>query len=78
MIRIYRNRDTHKKVPLFAGMSIIEKFVMITAPILIAFIIHEIISGYVWWLRLSISIGITTVILLFVYLFATLMSKIGE
>ena len=78
MIRIHRERETHKKVPLFAGMSIIEKVIMITAPIGITFIIYTVLDflEYLWWIRLGISVGITMVVWLLIYLFASLMSKL--
>ena len=78
MIRIYKTKETHKKVPLFAGMSFIEKFIMIMAPIGITFMIYTISDflEYVWWIRLCISVGITTVLMVLIYFFAELMSKL--
>jgi hypothetical protein len=78
MIRIYKTKETHKKVPLFAGMSFIEKFIMVMAPIGITFMTYTILefTEYAWWLRLGISISITTIAWILIYLFATLMSKL--
>ena len=78
MIRIYKeSNNKHKRVPLFAGMSIIEKFIMITAPIGIAFMIYTIsdFTGYIWWLRVVMSIGITIILWILIYLFAGFMSR---
>jgi len=77
MIRIYKERETHKKVPLFTGMSFIEKFIMITAPIGITYLIYILsdFTGYLWWLRVIMSIGITTILWILIYLFASFMSK---
>ena len=78
MIRIHRERKTHKRVPLFAGMSFIEKFIMITAPIGITYLIYILsdFTGYIWWLRAVMSIGITTILWILIYIFATFMSKL--
>jgi len=78
MIRIYKTKETHKKVPLFAGMSFIEKLVMIMAPILITFIIYTVSDflEYIWWVRLCMSVGITVVLMILIYFFAKLMSKL--
>ena len=78
MIRIHRQKEIHKRVPLFAGMSFIEKFAMITLPIGITFMMY-IMSDfleYIWWVRLSISIGITIVLMILIYFFAELMSRL--
>ena len=78
MIRIYREKESHKKVPLFHGMSFIEKFIMIMGPIFLAFLVYTILefTEYVWWLRIIMSIGITTILWILIFLFATLMSKL--
>ena len=80
MIRIHREREKHKRVPLFTGMSIIEKFIMVMGPILLAYLVYMMLdyTEYIWWLRLCISIGITTIVWILIFLFASLMSKIGE
>ena len=77
MIRIYKTKEIHKRAPLFSGMSIIEKFIMITAPIGITYLIYMLsdFTGYIWWLRLGMSIGITTMVWLLIYLFAGIMSR---
>jgi len=77
MIRIYKETSKHKKVPLFAGMSIIEKFIMITAPIGITYLIYILsdFTGYIWWLRIVMSIGITTILWILIYFFAGFMSR---
>ena len=78
MIRIYKTKETHKKVPLFAGMSFIEKFIMIMAPIGITFMIY-IMSDfleYIWWIRLCMSMGITVILLILIYFFAEFMSRL--
>jgi len=77
MIRINRESNKHKKVPLFAGMSLIEKFIMITAPIGITFIIYTMSDflEYVWWIRLCMSIGITIILWILIYFFAEFVSK---
>ncbi len=77
MIRIYKERETYKRVPLFAGMSIIEKFIMITAPIGITYLMYMLsdFTGYIRWLRVVMSIGITTILWILIYLFASFMSK---
>ena len=77
MIRIYKTKETHKRVPLFAGMSIVEKFIMVTAPIGITYLIYILsdFTGYIWWLRVIMSIGITTILWILIYLFASFMSK---
>ena len=78
MIRIYREKESHKKVPLFHGMSFIEKFIMIMGPVFIAYLIYVIsnYTGYIWWIRVAMSIGITTILWILIFLFATLMSKL--
>ena len=78
MIRIYKEREVHKKVPLFAGMSLIEKFIMVMGPIFIAYLIYILtdFTGYMWWLRVVMSIGITTIVWILIFLFASLMSKL--
>ena len=77
MIRIYKTKETHKRVPLFAGMSIVEKFIMVTAPIGITYLIYILsdFTGYIWWLRVIMSIGITIILWILIYLFASFMSK---
>ena len=77
MIRIHSEREVHKKIPLFAGMSIIEKFIMVTGPILLAYLVYMMLdyTEYVWWIRVSMSIGITTILWILIYIFASLMSK---
>ena len=77
MIRIHREREVHKKIPLFAGMSIIEKFIMVTGPILLAYLVYMMLdyTEYIWWLRVGMSIGITTILWILIFLFASLMAK---
>ena len=77
MIRIHREREVHKKIPLFAGMSIIEKFIMVMGPILLAYLVYMMLdyTEYVWWIRVGMSIGITTILWILIYIFASLMSK---
>ena len=78
MIRIHKESNKHKRVPLFAGMSFIEKFIMIMAPIGITFIIY-IMSDfleYIWWIRLCMSMGITVILLILIYFFAEFMSRL--
>ena len=77
MIRIHRQKETHKRVPIFAGMSLIEKFVMIMGPIFIAYLMYILtdFTGYIWWLRVGMSIGITTILWILIYIFASLMAK---
>ena len=77
MIRIYKEREVHKKIPLFAGMSFIEKFIMIMGPILLAYLVYMMLdyTEYVWWIRVGMSIGITTILWILIYIFASLMSK---
>ena len=77
MIRIHRQKETHKRVPLFTGMSIIEKFIMIMGPIFIAYLVYMMLdyTEYMWWLKLCMSVGITTVVWILIFLFANLMSK---
>ena len=77
MIRIHREREVHKKIPLFAGMSFIEKFIMIMGPILLAYLVYMMLdyTEYVWWIRVGMSIGITTVLWILIFLFASLMAK---
>ena len=77
MIRIYREKESHKKVPLFHGMSFIEKFIMIMGPILIAYLIYMISDSleYIWWIRVAMSIGITTILWILIYFFADFMSR---
>ena len=77
MIRIHRESNKKKKVPLFAGMSIVEKFAMITLPCGLGFIIWTMcdIWDLVWWIRLIISVcgvlGLIGLIILIVNLFHT-------
>ena len=70
-------KEIHKRVPLFAGMSIIEKFIMIMGPIGITYLIYILsdFTGYIWWLRVIMSIGITTILWILIYIFASFMSK---
>ena len=77
MIRIHREREVHKKIPLFAGMSFIEKFIMVMGPIFLAYIIYMISDSleYVWWIRVGISIGITTILWILIYIFASFMAR---
>ena len=77
MIRIHREREVHKKIPLFAGMSIIEKFIMVMGPILLAYLVYMMLdyTEYVWWIRVGMSIGITTILWILIYIFASLMAK---
>ena len=78
MIRIYKTKEIHKRVPLFAGMSFIEKFIMIMGPVFIAYLIYILsdFTGYIWWLRVVMSIGITTILWILIYIFAGFMSKL--
>ena len=77
MIRIHKEREKHKRVPLLDGMSFIEKFIMVTAPIGITYLIYILsdFTGYLWWLRVIMSIGITTILWILIYIFASFMSK---
>ena len=77
MIRIHREREVHKKIPLFAGMSIIEKFIMVMGPILLAYLVYMMLdyTEYVWWIRVGMSVGITTILWILIYIFASFMSK---
>ena len=77
MIRIYIEREVHKKIPLFAGMSIIEKFIMVMGPILLAYLVYMMLdyTEYVWWIRVGMSVGITTILWILIYIFASFMSK---
>ena len=77
MIRIHRQKETHQKISLFAGMSIIEKFIMVAGPILLAYIVYMMLdyTEYIWWLKVGMSIGITTILWILIYIFASLMSK---
>ena len=77
MIRIHREREVHKKIPLFAGMSIIEKFIMVMGPILLAYLVYMMLdyTEYVWWIRVGMSIGITTILWILIYIFASFMSR---
>ena len=78
MIRIYKTKETHKKVPLFAGMSFVEKFIMIMGPIGITYLIYVMTSflEYIWWIRLGMSVGITIILLILIYFFAEFMSRL--
>ena len=75
--RLYGNRYNSQNYSVWDNMSIIEKFVMIMGPIGIAFIIYMMLdyTEYIWWLRLCISIGITTIVWILIFLFASLMAK---
>ena len=77
MIRIHKDSNKHKKVPLFAGMSLIEKFVMIMGPVFITYLIFILsdFAGYIWLIRVVMSIGITTILMILIYLFAGFMSR---
>ena len=77
MIRIYKTKETHKRVPLFAGMSIVEKFIIVMGPIGITYLIYILtdFTGYIWWLRGIMSIGITTILWILIYLFGSFMSR---
>ena len=77
MIRIHREREKHKRVPLFTGMSIIEKFIMVMGPILLAYLVYMMLdyTEYIWWIRVGMSIGITTILWILIYIFASFMSK---
>ena len=77
MIRIHKESKKHKKVPFFSGMSFIEKFIMIIGPIGITYMIYILSSflEYIWWIRLSISVGISVILLLLIFFFADFMSK---
>ena len=77
MIRIHREREVHKKIRLYAGKSIIEKFIMIMGPIFLAYLVYMMLdyTEYIWWIRVGMSIGITTVLWILIFLFASLMAK---
>ena len=77
MIRIHREREIHKKIPLFAGMSFIEKFIMVIGPIFLAYLVYMMLdyTEYIWWIRVGMSIGITTILWILIYIFASLMAK---
>ena len=77
MIRIHRQKETHKKIPLFAGMSFIEKFIMVIGPIFLAYLVYMMLdyTEYIWWIRVGMSIGITTILWILIYIFASLMAK---
>ena len=77
MIRIHREREVHKKIPLFAGMSIIEKFIMVMGPILLAYLVYMMLdyTEYVWWIRVGMSVGITTILWILIYIFASFMAR---
>ena len=56
------------------GLSIIEKFVLIVMPCMLCFMAYkacEVIFGFVWWLNLIISIGITTLVITIIYLLSS-------
>ena len=78
MIRIHKEREKHKRAPLFSGMSIIEKFVMVMAPIGITymiFIMSEFVIGFSWWIRLGISVGIMTVLFILIFFISDWLSR---
>ena len=65
----YRNRYESSNYSVWDGMSIIEKFTMIVLPSCLCFMLYVISGSFIsiWWIRLIISIGITTLLLLFIY-----------
>ena len=78
MIRIHKEREKHKRVPLLDGMSFIEKFVMIMGPIGITymiFIMSEFVIGFSWWIRLGISVGIMTVLFILIFFISDWLSR---
>jgi len=62
----YRRRHDTSNYSIWDGMSFIEQFAMVTLPIMLCFIFYmigEAIFGFVWWVILPISIGITAILI---------------
>ena len=75
---IRRHTDTSKKIPLFAGLSIIEISCLIFLPILMMGIIYMMLPGMVWWLRIIISVGSITLLNILLFLIITLLVNITD
>ena len=67
---LYGNKyNTSSNISSWSQMGIIEKFAMTFLPIMMVFIFYTILeySGWIWWMRLLISIGIEILILVLIY-----------
>ena len=72
----YRNNISND-YSVWDGMSIIEKFAMIFLPCMMCFVFYIILemTGLVWWLRLTISIGIVTTLITLIWILITWLIK---
>ena len=64
--RLYGNRHNNSSnYSVWDNMSFIEQIVMIGLPCMLVFIFYMIldITGWIWWLRLILSIGLVTLCL---------------
>ena len=66
----YGRRNANVETSIFDGMSFIEQLAMIVLPCCMVFMSNLFLlmmEFSIWWIRLIISIGITTLLLLFIY-----------
>ncbi len=61
--RLYGNRyNSSTNYSVWDGMSFIEQIAMIGLPIMLGFIFYMMldITGFIWWLRIIISVGMVS------------------
>ena len=75
----YRGKSDMSNYSAWDSMSIIEQFALIILPCMMVFLIYMmcdmISTGLQWWVRLPIAIGITSLLLLVISVFATWMTE---
>ena len=57
--RLYGNRYNNQNFSVWDSMSFIEQIAMIGLPFMLGFIFYMMldITGFIWWLRIIISVG---------------------
>ena len=78
--RLYGNRyNNSQNFSVWDSMSFIEQIAMVLMPCMLCFIFYMmcdmISTGLQWWVRLPIAIGITSLLLLVISVFATWMTE---
>ena len=68
-----RHRGSSYEVSVWDNMSIIEKFAMVFLPCAMCCMFYVMldITGWIWWLRLILSIGIVSIVISLIWLIVT-------
>ena len=75
-MRVRHKHNNEEKTPYWNdNMSIIERFILITSPILLAFMIYMMCDGMEWWYRLTISISVTILLRIVIHYIANWLAE---